>query len=132
MLFDAAVFSPCWATRLIETAKPALSSDGELTFEPDDNWASELLNIELDFARYWAVDCADRFVLITIYTLSVSRPVKGIVFFATSVLRVIHLKGGTPLSLSTLYGGRPPFTRHLVIGTPGSNLKCFCKRGKAL
>jgi hypothetical protein len=48
MLFDAAVFSPSWATKLIETARPALSSDGEVTFDPEDNCANEVDNIDED------------------------------------------------------------------------------------
>ena len=59
-------FSPSWATKLIETARPALSSDGEVTFDPEDNCANEVDNIDVDCARYCAVDSADRFVLITI------------------------------------------------------------------
>jgi hypothetical protein len=64
----------------METAKPALSSAGEVTFEPEDKRASDWLNMALDWASNVAVDCADMFVFITILTLSVSRPVKGIDF----------------------------------------------------
>jgi len=78
MLFDAAVFSPSCETKFIETAKPALSSAGEVIFEPEDKRASDWLNMALDWASNVAVDCADVFVFITIITLSVSRPVKGI------------------------------------------------------
>jgi len=70
MLFEAAVFSPSWATRLMETARPALSSEGEVTFDPEESSANELDNIVVDCARYCAVDCADRFVLITITNYS--------------------------------------------------------------
>jgi hypothetical protein len=47
-LFIAAVLRPIWAVKFIETARPALSSAGEFTFEPEDKRASEALNIELD------------------------------------------------------------------------------------
>jgi hypothetical protein len=67
-----------WALSFIETAKPALSSAGEVIFDPDDNRARDWLNIFEDCCSSEALLCADRFVLITIITLSVSRPVKGI------------------------------------------------------
>jgi len=50
----------------METAKPALSSDGEVTFEPEDKRASDLLNLELDAPSRLAVVCADVLVLMTI------------------------------------------------------------------
>jgi len=57
----------------METARPALSSAGEVTFEPDDKRARDLLSIEEDCMSRFALLCADRLVLMTIITLSVSR-----------------------------------------------------------
>jgi hypothetical protein len=47
-LLAAAVLRPIWAVNCIETAKPALSSDGEVIFDPEDKRASEALNLALD------------------------------------------------------------------------------------
>jgi hypothetical protein len=66
MLFMAAVLRPICAVKRIETAKPALSSDGEVTFEPEDKRASDLLNLELEAPSRLAVVCADVLVLMTI------------------------------------------------------------------
>jgi len=77
MMFDAAVFSPYSATKFIETAKPALSSAGEVIFEPEDKRASDWLNMELDWASNVAVDCADMFVLITITNSFRESPREG-------------------------------------------------------
>ena len=65
MLLDAAVFSPSWDTRFIDTAKPALSSAGDVIFEPEDNRASDWLSMSLDCVNSEAVFSADVFVLIT-------------------------------------------------------------------
>jgi hypothetical protein len=65
-LFEAAVLSPISATKFIETASPALSSAGEVIFEPEDKRASDMLKAELDCSSKEAVVCADMFVLITI------------------------------------------------------------------
>jgi hypothetical protein len=62
----AAELRPIWAVKFIETAKPALSSAGETTFEPEDKRASEALNLELDCPSNCAVACADVLVLMTI------------------------------------------------------------------
>jgi hypothetical protein len=50
----------------METAKPAESSDGETTFEPEDKRASDWLNLALEAPSRLAVCCADVFVLMTI------------------------------------------------------------------
>src|ERR1700723_3827242 len=66
MLLDAAVFSPSWATKLRETARPALSSAGEVIFEPEDKRASDCCSAALDWLNNVAVFIADVFVLTTI------------------------------------------------------------------
>src|SRR3569833_496240 len=68
MLFWAAVFRLICAVRRMETARPAESSDGEFTFEPEDKRASDWLNLVLDAPSRFAVVCADVFVLMTITT----------------------------------------------------------------
>jgi hypothetical protein len=50
----------------METANPAESSEGEITFEPEDKRASDLLRFELDVPSKLAVCCADVLVLMTI------------------------------------------------------------------
>src|ERR1700723_2945229 len=66
MLLDAAVFSPSWATKLRETARPALSSAGEVIFEPEDKRASDCCSAALDWLNSVAVFIAAVFVLTTI------------------------------------------------------------------
>src|SRR5581483_4686963 len=66
MLFWAAVLRPICAVKRMETAKPAESSEGEFTFEPEDRRASDWLNFELDMLNRVAVVCADVLVLMTI------------------------------------------------------------------
>jgi len=58
----------------IETANPALSSDGDIIFEPEDNRWSDWLNIALDCSNSDALFVADMFVFITILTPSMSHP----------------------------------------------------------
>jgi hypothetical protein len=89
----------------MDTAKPALSSAGEVIFEPEDSSSKDVLKLELDCSRYWAVRSADMFVLITI-THSVSRPRRAL------ILRDVHAAGEpvkgrstVSLSLSALPGG---------------------------
>jgi len=65
----------------METARPALSSAGELIFDPDDNRASDWLNRALDCPSNPAVVCADMFVFMTILlTPSLSHPLRGFGF----------------------------------------------------
>jgi hypothetical protein len=87
MLLVAAVLFPISATRFIDTARPALSSAGEVILEPEDKRERDALKAVDDFCSKDAVESADVFVLITI-TLSVSRPVRGIDF-----LRGVHAAG---------------------------------------
>jgi len=47
LLFAALTRAIC-ASSFIETARPALSSDGEVIFEPEDRRASDWLNLVLD------------------------------------------------------------------------------------
>jgi hypothetical protein len=47
-LLLAASTREIWAFNFIETANPALSSAGEVIFEPEDKRARDLLNIEVD------------------------------------------------------------------------------------
>src|SRR5581483_1601259 len=66
------------AVNFIETAKPALSSAGEVIFEPEDKRASDWLNMVDECSNSEALLCADRLVLMTI-TLSVSSPRRAFV-----------------------------------------------------
>jgi hypothetical protein len=74
-----------WAFNFIETARPALSSSGEVIFEPDDRRARDLLNIVLEAWSNVALDCADVFVLMTILTPSMSHPLRGFSVYTTSL-----------------------------------------------
>jgi hypothetical protein len=58
----------------METARPALSSAGEVIFEPEDNRANDWLNIVLDWLSKVALDSADVFVLITITNSFLESP----------------------------------------------------------
>ena len=89
-LFVAASMRDNCAFNFIETANPALSSAGEVIFDPEDRRASDWLKLVEDCIRSVDAFCACRFVLMTITTLSVSRPGRGILICATSVLRVFH------------------------------------------
>src|SRR5215831_3466766 len=80
-LLEAAVTRPIWETSCTETARPALSSAGETTFEPEDKRARDWLSMPVDCMSSWALFRAARFVLMTI-TLSMSRPRVGGVAFA--------------------------------------------------
>ena len=97
-LFDAASMRAICAFNFIETAKPALSSAGEVIFEPDDNRASDWLNLVEDCMSSVALPCADRFVLITITNSFRESPREGHLICATSMSRVLQLKGETPFS----------------------------------
>jgi hypothetical protein len=64
----------------MDTANPALSSDGEFTLDPEDNSSSDLLSALLDFSNNAEVCSADTFVLITspiLLTPSMSHPLRG-------------------------------------------------------
>src|SRR5579885_1164475 len=86
-----------WAFNFMETARPALSSAGEVIFEPDERRCKDALRFAWECISSVAAFCADRLVLITIYTLSVSCPGRGVVLCATSGLRTFRLMGETSL-----------------------------------
>jgi hypothetical protein len=84
----------------MDTANPALSSDGEFTLEPDDNSSSDLLSMLLDFSNSEEVCSADTFVFITnpiLTTPSVSHPLRGVFCDTASLPWVNRFKGGSPL-----------------------------------
>src|SRR5438477_12536112 len=98
MLFWAAVLRPICAVRFIETARPALSSDGETTFEPEDRRASDLLNIALELPSKLAVVCADVLVLMTITADSFHEsPLAGFSNCVTSLPRGASFVGRAPV-----------------------------------
>jgi hypothetical protein len=76
-LLLAASMRAIYAFNFIDTARPALSSAGEVIFEPDERRARDLLNMLLDALSNVALDCADVFVLMTILTPSMSHPLRG-------------------------------------------------------
>ncbi len=80
----------------MDTARPALSSAGEVIFEPDDKRCKDAFKLLWDCISSVAAFCADRFVLMTITTLSVSRPGRGWIC-ATSMSRTFQLGGETSL-----------------------------------
>jgi len=84
--------------RFIETAKPALSSAGEVIFDPEDKRASEALNLELDCPNNCAVDCADMFVFITILlTPSMSHPLAEVFYCTASLPWGVSFQGVRPV-----------------------------------
>src|SRR4051812_47361923 len=109
MLFWAAVLRPIWASIFIETASPALSSAGETTFEPDDKRARDLLSCVEDCMSRFALLWADRLVLMTIITLSVSRLLFKEALILRSVLAAgAHLRAVHHLIPPTVSGCRLP------------------------
>jgi hypothetical protein len=93
----------------METARPALSSAGELIFDPDDNRASDWLNRALDCPSNPAVVCADMFVFMTILlTPSLSHPFRGFWFCTASLPFGGPLKRRPPVIPSGCL--RPPAT----------------------
>src|SRR5271169_5482171 len=109
MLFEAAVTRPICAVNCTDTARPALSSAGEVIFEPEDKRASDWLNIELDCANRLADVCADMFVfMIILLTPSLSHPFRGFDFHDIPVARRA-LQGAHPLFLPAVCGRQTPF-----------------------
>src|SRR5580693_6211276 len=96
-LFEAAVMRDICAVNFIETARPALSSAGEVIFEPEDRRSKEALKLLWDCISSVAAFCADRFVLMTITNSFRESPREGHLICTTSMSRACHLMGGTPL-----------------------------------
>src|ERR1019366_7793370 len=111
-LFVAPSMRASCAFNFIETAKPALSFAGEVIFDPEDNRASDWLNLLEDCIRSVDAFCACRFVLMTITYSFRESPREGHLICATSVLRALHLMGETPLFPAGFFGCRPPVLRH--------------------
>src|ERR1043166_8123604 len=65
-LLLAAWVRPTWASNLIDTAKPAASSAGEVILEPDDRRDNDLASIFEDSFSKSALFAASMLVLITI------------------------------------------------------------------
>ena len=97
-LFEAPSMRAICAFNFIDTARPALSSAGEVIFEPDDRRWRDWLRFAEDCISSVDAFCADRFVLMTITNSFRESPREGaFLFCATSMLRVCHLRGGKPL-----------------------------------
>src|SRR5664280_2151325 len=93
-----------WAVNFMDTAKPALSSAGEVIFEPEDSRARDLLSSVEDWRSSWALLSADKFVLITI-TLSVSRPTEGPFILRGVLAADAPFHGRSTISRPALIGG---------------------------
>jgi hypothetical protein len=89
----------------MDTARPALSSAGEVILEPEDKRERDLLNSELDWLNSCALVCADMFVFITILTPSLSHPLWGFVFTRHPCREQAFLKAPAIIPSSCL---RPP------------------------
>src|SRR5262245_41467598 len=76
-LFFAAWVRLICASKRRDTAVPAASSSGEISFEPEDKRASDLDSIDEDSESKRALLSADVFVLITILTLFREAPRLG-------------------------------------------------------
>jgi len=81
----------------METARPAESSEGEITFEPEDKRASDWLNLELEAPSKLAVWAADVFVLMTITADSFHESPLAGVFYVTSLPRGASFEWGVRL-----------------------------------
>lgn len=90
-----------WEFNFIDTARPALSSAGEVIFEPEDKRERDLLNSALDWPNSCALVSADMFVFITILTPSLSHPFRGF---------VLH---GIPAVRRAFYSGAPHYSSRL-------------------
>jgi hypothetical protein len=96
-LFEAALMRDIWAVNFIETARPALSSAGEVIFEPDDKRSKEVLKLVCDCISSVAAFCADRFVLITITNSFRESPREGHFDLRDIHVAGVSFRGGTPL-----------------------------------
>jgi hypothetical protein len=126
-----------WAFNFIETARPALSSAGEVIFEPDDRRWRDWLRFAEDCISSEAAFCADRFVLMTITNSFRESPREGHLICATSMSRVFQFKGETPFSPPALSGCRSGvvfniagawkfFTRPAQPSCPSRCVRSFC------
>src|SRR3990172_9534651 len=104
-----------WASKRMDTARPATSSSGETIFDPDERRASDLLNNALDSESNRALLCADTLVLMTILlTPSLSPPFRG--YYCTASLpRGGPFPGHPPVySLLAVRGRQPPVSNRYV------------------
>ena len=85
------------AFNFMDTASPALSSAGDVIFEPDDSPCNEELRLLCDCISSVAALSADRFVLMTITNSFRESPQEGLFN-----LRDIHVAG-------TSFRGKVPF-----------------------
>jgi hypothetical protein len=90
------------ALSFIETAKPALSSAGEVIFDPEDNRASDWLKLLEDCISNDEAFIAARLVLMTICYSFRELPREGHLICATSMLRVFQLRAKHRFSLPAL------------------------------
>ncbi|MFO1475823.1 MAG: hypothetical protein U1F98_04125 [Verrucomicrobiota bacterium] len=108
-LFDAASMRDICAFNFIETARPALSSAGEVIFEPEDSLARDLLNSELEAPSKPALVCADMFVLMTILTPSMSHPCGDLMLHGISAVRWAITQAPTCVSFRLFAAARRRF-----------------------
>src|SRR5688500_12681298 len=98
------------ASKRNETAKPAASSSGETSFEPDERRANDFASIALDSPSKRALLWADIFVLITIRLLPLSLPrYRG--NFIHGIHAVGQISWALPVIPLALSGGQPPVLR---------------------
>ena len=89
-LFAAAEMRDIWAVNFIDTAKPALSSAGEVIFEPDDRRCKDVFEVGLGLHQQRGC-ILRRQVCIDDHNYSFREsPREGHFICATSMSRVLH------------------------------------------
>jgi hypothetical protein len=103
-----------WAFNFIETANPALSSAGEVIFEPEDKRARDLLNMALDCPSNVALDCADVFVFMTITDSFHESPLAGFCITRHPCREAGLYIGALPIFPPAVCGRQTPFSNGSV------------------
>jgi hypothetical protein len=115
------------AVNFIETAKPALSSAGEVIFDPEDNRASDWLRLLEDCMSNDEAFIAARLVLMTITYSFRESPREGHLICATSMLRVLQLRAKHRLSPPALLAAGLQSCDTQAIGANPPDLNHRCK-----
>ncbi len=126
------------ALRLMDSAMPAGSSEGETIFEPEDRRANDSFKLLVDRLRLFAAVWAAMFVLITILTLSVSYPLRGFYCHDIPVVERIFFRASAAFPIGLLW---PPIASCRQSGVSvnwgktlaahdGKNLNRGCEKDK--
>ena len=111
----AAAVWPICAFKLMDSAKPAGSSDGFTIFEPEERRASDSFNMFVDLLRLLALVSAAMFVLITITNSFLELPLDGEFFYCHGILAGGEFRiAGVTGFLLAFYGCQAPDVRGMT------------------